>query len=516
MITGIPLRLGRMAVAAATAAALVSAGSASAQTEGPARTLSPARAAGTTQPAGASASPGGRPREHVPSPQVIGPITGGLHHHPFTSSPVPLGLAGYTEQEFFLKGTATGYRQAGTWGSDGRWTARPAETAPYETRILVRRPADPARFNGTVVVEWLNVSFTIDVDPDFLYASQELVRAGYAWVGVSAQQLGVQGPFGLTHWDPFRYHALHHPGDTFSYSILSQAAQALLHPRGARPLGPLHARVLIADGESQSAARMVTYANAIQPLDRLFDGFLIHSRGAHPAPISQAPEASPASMPAVARTRTDIGTPVLVVESQTDILAAGLGYLPATQPDSRWFRLWEVPGTSHVDETELGLSAAEVLRDIPFFPQGTCRFLPNEGQERYVMDAALARLSRWARTGIPAPRAARIDILNGAYVTDRFGNALGGVRTPAVDAPTATLTGTGNTGTSLLCFLLGTTTPLSTAQLAALYPLHSDYVAAVARSAAGGARLGFLLPADALQLDADAAGSVTGLPAPTG
>jgi hypothetical protein len=515
MITGIPVRLGQMAVAAATVAALVSAGSASAQTASAAHTLGPAHAAVITQPGGALASPGGRPREHVPSPQVIGPVTGGLHRHPFTSSPVPLGLAGYTEQEFFIKGTATGFRQVGTWGSDGRWTARPAETALYETRILVRRPADPAHFNGTVVVEWLNVSFAVDVDPDFLYASQELVRAGYAWVGVSAQQLGVQGAFGLTHWDPFRYHALHHPGDTFSYSIFSQVAQALLHPHGARPLGPLHARALIADGESQSAARMVTYANAIQPLDRLFDGFLIHSRGADAAPISQAPQVTP-RMPAVARTRTDIGTPVLTVESQTDILASGLGYLPATQPDSRWFRLWEVPGTSHVDETELGLSAAEVLRDIPFFPQGTCRFLPNEGQERYVMDAALAQLSRWARTGTPAPRAARIDVRNGAYVTDRFGNALGGVHTPAVDAPTATLTGTGDTGTSPLCFLLGTTTPLSTAQLTVLYPLHSDYVAAVARSAASGVRQGFLLPADALQIDAAAAGSVTGLPAPTG
>jgi hypothetical protein len=496
MITGIPGRLGRMAVAAVTVAALVSAGSAAAQDAG-------------------LASTGGRPRELVPSPQVIGPVAGGLHGRPFSSAPVPIGLAGYVQQEFFVKGIATGYREVGTWGSNGRWTARPAETAPYETRILVRRPADPADFNGTVVVEWLNVSFGVDVDPDFLYESQELLRAGYAWVGVSAQQLGVQGPFGLTHWDPPRYHALHHPGDTFSYSIFSQAAGAVLHPRGARPLGPLHARALIADGESQSAGRMVTYANAIQPLDRLFSGFLIHSRGAAGVPISQAPQAS-SPMPAVAQTRTDTGVPVLTLETQTDILVSGLGYLPATQPDSRWFQLWEVPGTSHVDVAELGLSSSEVLRDIPFYRQGTCRTLPNEGQERYVMDAALGQLNRWVRLGIPAPRAERIDIHNGSYVTDKFGNALGGVRTPAVDAPTSRLTGTGNSGTSVLCFLLGTTTPLSTAQLAAVYPLHSDYVAAVARSVSSDVRQGFLLPADALQIDQDAAGSVTGLPAPTG
>jgi hypothetical protein len=90
------------------------------------------------------------------------------------------------------------------------------------------------------------------------------------------------------------------------------------------------------------------------------------------------------------------------------------------------------------------------------------------------------------------------------------------VRTPAVDAPTSRLTGTGNSGTSVLCFLLGTTTPLSTAQLGAVYPLHSDYVAAVARSVSSDVRQGFLLAADALQIDQEAAGSVTGLPAPTG
>src|SRR5262249_53368654 len=150
MITGIPVRLGRMAVAAATVGALVSAGSASAHA---AHTLSPAVAAGTTQVGGALASPGGRTREHVPSPQVIGPVTGGLHHHPFTSSPVPLGLAGSTEREFFVKGIATGSRQVGTWGSDGRWTARPAETASYETRILVRRPGPLQRHGRGRVAE---------------------------------------------------------------------------------------------------------------------------------------------------------------------------------------------------------------------------------------------------------------------------------------------------------------------------------------------------------------------------
>jgi hypothetical protein len=68
---------------------------------------------------------------------------------------------------------------------------------------------------------------------------------------------------------------------------------------------------------------------------------------------------------------------------------------------------------------------AGAARALTPFPQGTCQQQPNDGQERYVMYAAVAQLNRWARAGIPAPSAPRIDIANGAYVTDKFGNALG-------------------------------------------------------------------------------------------
>ena len=36
------------------------------------------------------------------------------------------------------------------------------ESAPYRTRIVVVRPQDPTQFNGTVVLEWLNVSSGFD------------------------------------------------------------------------------------------------------------------------------------------------------------------------------------------------------------------------------------------------------------------------------------------------------------------------------------------------------------------
>ncbi len=72
----------------------------------------------------------------------------------------------------------------------GRSHRRPS--APYRTRILVRRPTDPARFNGTVVVEWMNVSAG-ESAPDWDYLNPMLMRDGYAYVAVSAQALAVNG-----------------------------------------------------------------------------------------------------------------------------------------------------------------------------------------------------------------------------------------------------------------------------------------------------------------------------------
>ncbi len=43
-------------------------------------------------------------------------------------------------------------------------------------------------------------------------------------------------------------------------------------------LGGLTADRVIATGESQSAGRMVTYINAVQPIENVYDGFMVHSR----------------------------------------------------------------------------------------------------------------------------------------------------------------------------------------------------------------------------------------------
>ena len=439
------------------------------------------------------------------SPTVTGPVTGGNGAVVVQATAFDLGSVGYTRSEYFLSGNAESYVPEEPLDSDGRWQVTPESSAPYTTRIVVNRPADPARFNGTVVVEWLNVSGGLDAAPEWIYAHNELIREGYAWVGVSAQATGVTATKTA---DPVRYAALSHPGDSYSYDIFSQAGQAV-RDSAATVLDGLRPRVVLANGESQSAFRLTTYINAIQPLVSVYDGFLVHSRRDIGAPLSQAPEAD-VPTPAVVRFRPDLDAPVLVVQAETDVIA--LGSLSARQPDSPRLRLWEVAGTAHADayiglgtiDDGSGTAGLQGLKAMLSPPTRTgCGSPINTGQAHYVLDTAEFALNRWVRTGIPPARAPRLQVDTSgstpAFVLDTHGNVVGGVRTPAVDVPVAALSGLGQTGASF-CFLFGTTTPFSAEKLAALYPDHATFVAKWSAATVRGAAAGFLRPADAAEL----------------
>src|SRR3954463_15140434 len=111
---------------------------------------------------------------------------------------------GYTSDEFFISGTASSYADEGALGE-----------ADYTTRIVVMTPIDVEQYNGTVLVEWLNVSGGIDTPAVWMMAHREIARAGYAYVGVSAQKVGVDGgqtitgmDMSLKKQDPQRYSGL--------------------------------------------------------------------------------------------------------------------------------------------------------------------------------------------------------------------------------------------------------------------------------------------------------------------
>jgi Alpha/beta hydrolase domain len=99
---------------------------------------------------------------------------------------------------------------------------------------------------------------------------------------VTTQRVGVHGfpeqPAGLVAWDAEHYGSLSIPSDDYSFDIFTQAARAVGPQRacgGVDPMGGLDVRSVIAQGSSQSAARLATYLNAVQPLERAVDAFLL-------------------------------------------------------------------------------------------------------------------------------------------------------------------------------------------------------------------------------------------------
>jgi hypothetical protein len=133
-------------------------------------------------------------------------------------------------------------------------------------------------------------------------------------------------------------------------------------------------------------------------------------------------------------------------------------------------------------------------------------------QHHYVAMAALAGLETWVRTGKAPPKAPRMDTEPAAkageapkLTADAQGNTKGGIRTPWVDAPTAKLSGFGNTG-GPFGFLVGTTQPFDPATLKQLYPGgKADYLKRFDASLDRAVKGGFILPADTAEIRALAA-----------
>ncbi len=458
---------------------------------------------------GASSSTMRSDRKPKVAPATLeGPITTGEPSAPADPRATDLSAIGYVQEEFFASGTANAYAADGDLGADGKWKLTPASTAPYKTRFIVRRPSARARFNGTVVVEWLNVT-VVEAAPDWTYTSRALIDDGAAWVGVSVQALGVVGGTsaiqtglaeqqsasgGIRAGNPERYGTLNHPGDPYAFDIYSQVAAALRSPGEVPVLGQTRARKIVAAGESQSAGFLTSYINAIQPVAHAFDGFFVHSRGAGAA----QPDGTRAVRGSTTayRLRPDLDVPVMVFETETDV-GPVLRYATARQPDNRRLRIWEVAGTAHADSYLLGGASGSLCPGSEV----------NNGPQHYVANAAMAALLRWVQDGKAPPRADRIKTTGGdgtTIVRDKHGIALGGIRTPSVDAPVQTLSGESQVQTGPLCAIFGSTTPFDPATLSSLYPTREAYLRAFDKALDRAVSNGFVRRADRTQYAAEA------------
>jgi len=402
---------------------------------------------------------------------------------------------GYQCQEFFVSGTARSYA---------------SETeADYTTRIVVLTPAES---NGTAIVEWLNVSGGIDAPAVWFMAHREIARAGYAYVGVSAQRVGVEGGFSLLGnmslktINPQRYSPLSHPGDAYSYDIYSQIGRLIR--------AQLDPEFVLAVGESQSALFLTTYVNAVDPLARVYDGFLVHSRFGPAAPLDGGTVLEPEDVTAfpVAQFRPDLRVPLINVITETDLVGGVLpGYHLARQPDNDWLRTWEIPGTAHADNYTIQVAPIDTgsaPRDDIVAAYAPTNMLMGQQlahcinfapQHHYVVQAAIAQLHNWVRTGRPAPAAPPMTLSETdppRFVLDENGLARGGVRTPWVDVPIAKTSGIGSEE-SLMSTLFGSGERFDTATLGRLYPAGSaDYLPRFTRALDQAIEAGFIVPAD--------------------
>jgi hypothetical protein len=150
----------------------------------------------------------------VSVPAVTGPIPSTRTNFPYIGDgfdvepPVP---AGYVEQEYFFSGTGKLYEYTPT--RIEVITPCPASVTegtnctgiPYTTRILVKRPLDPRKFSGTVVIEALNPSANFDIAAIWDGSLNYFVRDGDVFVGWTSKSVTVNT---LKTWNPARYTSL--------------------------------------------------------------------------------------------------------------------------------------------------------------------------------------------------------------------------------------------------------------------------------------------------------------------
>lgn len=418
---------------------------------------------------------------------------------PLNSDALQLTTKSYVEEEFYVAGKANRYRIP-----DVTANAQLIDKGhPYLSRVLVRRPADPARFNGTVVVEWLNVS--LGHDADFVYASlrELLVREGYAWVGVSAQHVGVEGlirsnparygklTLAASNSDPVGGKEIDPPGrgaggDVLGWDVFSQVG-ATIAGRASPLMGGLKVKRVIAAGESQSSFRLGMYYNSIQPMHHVYNGFLLYDRG---------PEFA---------LRTDLEAKLVSFGSEfMNFFLKG-----SPQPDSTNQRWWEIAGASHESVDEIvSYMDPQILRDqalkgpdgasitLTDFETADCAITPvwSRIPNGDIMKAALKGLNTWLVSGDAPPTVPRlVSDDQKQLVRDSQGRVSGGIHTAAYDAPRAKNGAYG----SGKCTLAGYHIDFTSQQMCQRYGNHAEYVNQVQRIVNANLRDRVLLPEEA-------------------
>jgi hypothetical protein len=443
----------------------------------------------------------------------------------------------YVEEEFFVEGRATLFNY-GHNPPQGPTDIVPVQTGvPYKTRLILRRPADPDEFDGTVVVEWWNSTSEFDNEVAWVSSANYFAERGIAYVGVTnsttslnfltggCRLFGVLPPACGT-----RYATLSLPENGLAYEMMSQIANLLRSDDAQNPL-PSAYRVkrLFHVGQSQQGGSVITYASAFH-LPGVNNGYFIQS-AINARPINFGPRCGDAGAPAFpactprlpypqSLVRTDLPVPVFQVVTQTDFETSNFN-VRGRQPDRKFYRYYEIAGGAHNNvHKDVEVVPAGLLRPGPIMLEDFCANEMNTAADGPVY-AAYVLNALWSRIGRLPPAGVVMDQVDGVLQRDRFGNVTGGVRLPALEVPTARY-GSPNVADpslptelqwigNLACRLSGSVFPFDQATLEELYPEPRQYVLKVVRSTGALSQQGFLLEEDARRIVQQAQAFAAGL-----
>ena len=392
---------------------------------------------------------------------------------PFLAWFEDLAPDGYVEEEILMSGTAKVYEYA----DDEAQSPIPQPTGasgPYTTRVLIRRPANPADFNGVVYLEILNATARYDGAPMWDLTHNSIIADGAAYVGVTYSDqtahfmtniwgtANFPAPANAQPRDNSRYSTLNVPTRAYTWDILNQAAALLKADEDTRnPMQGFGVNTIITTGYSQSARYVTTFANSFFPsyselspcteqLDALdacepvVDGYIISAGGANSSKLDGGKAHAIGdrrncenALNREAVCREDGIEPVadnpyahklpkiMRFTTESDISSARVRQTMEDQPLAR---AYEVAGTSHVDywgslqgqyvsEYQFGtVPTGEVNSpcDLPFNPLRT----------GIPLSAIQHRLARWIQYD-ETPPASRYMVWEGDFnKRDQFFNQL--------------------------------------------------------------------------------------------
>jgi hypothetical protein len=436
---------------------------------------------------------------------------------PFLAWYQDLSQVGYVEEEYLVSGTANVY------GYLDNVAQRPEVQVidpdlPYVTRILVRRPIQPAHFNGTVFVDVLNATAGWDGDAIWYGTYDYMIRSGAIWVGVSTKPVTVnflRDRWGRAPWptrDASRYATLSMPAFGQVWDMMTDVGALLKSPGNAHnPLDGFDVERLIMVGYSQSAAYQVTYANSFHESSRLpngtpvYDGYYISAGGARAKDVTGASAATENLPAGDLRNFIRVDAPVIRFQTQTEVVNFPSWTVRQSEAQYPWLRTYEVAGGSHVDTWRDVEGGKALVRDLGLPPS----FCPapanpiNPLRTGHFESAALKNLIRWIKSGVQPPPSQFMALTTSsagavALARDADGNVIGGVRPPQLRTPTGAYLES-NSGPGF-CGLYGGFAPFSAERLDALYRNRGAYVSSFVRGVARAVQEGYLLNADAEQV----------------